>query len=196
MDNSGTTREHLDTVSMIFTQWTIEIITEVYPIVKLMCSRGLHLWAVLGKDASSRKRSVGLLILGQYMRYDEPHHNTPISLLDLKLMKWRKIQETCPFLLILHSDNIFVVSMLTLQTDPVFLVFGYDSVLYLDQEVFFIFFQVHQGQFMISYMKCIYQKSIPWQVPLKMKLSSGHAIALWKKRCGIDQKGVDHLSII
>ena len=23
---------------------------------------------------------------------------------------------------------------------------------------------------------------------LKMKLSSGHAIALWKKRCGTDQK--------
>ena len=29
---------------------------------------------------------------------------------------------------------------------------------------------------------------------LKMKLSSGHAIALWKKRCGIDQKKVDHLA--
>ena len=27
-----------------------------------------------------------------------------------------------------------------------------------------------------------------------MKLSSGHAIALWKKRCGIDQKKVDHLA--
>ena len=29
---------------------------------------------------------------------------------------------------------------------------------------------------------------------LKMKLSSGHAIALWKKQCGIDQKKVDHLA--
>ena len=27
-----------------------------------------------------------------------------------------------------------------------------------------------------------------------MKLSYGHAIALWKKRCGIDQKKVDHLA--
>ena len=25
-------------------------------------------------------------------------------------------------------------------------------------------------------------------IPLKVKTSNGHAIALWKKRCGIDQK--------
>ena len=107
--------------------------------------------AVLGKDASSRKRSVGLLILGQYMRYDEPHHNTPISLLDLKLMKWRKFRRLA------HSfSSYIVITYCCLHVD-----FATDPVSSYSVTIQFIFrsgsllhfFQVQQGQFMISYMK-------------------------------------------